>query len=103
MNRTTPLPLTGGMPQPLEKLADCILSAECEWTLVRDAHVQGDQTGPEPSCKLVRNRSSSSLGILIRECPGERWSTLFAVSLSRVQVGLESSFHSAQRSVAQNA
>ena len=107
MNRTTPLPLTGGIPQPLEELADCILSAECELALVRDAQVQGDQIGPEPSCRPVRSRSSSSLGILIREFPEERWFTLFAVSLtcplSRVQAGLESSLHSAQRFVAQNA
>lgn len=30
MNRTVPLPLTGGIPQPLNSLADCIFSAECE-------------------------------------------------------------------------
>lgn len=30
MNRTTPLPLTGGVPQPLTELSQCILSAECE-------------------------------------------------------------------------
>jgi myo-inositol-1(or 4)-monophosphatase len=29
MNRTTPLPLTGGVPQPLTELSDCIISAEC--------------------------------------------------------------------------
>ena len=29
MNRTTPLPLTGGVPQPLTDLSDCIISAEC--------------------------------------------------------------------------
>jgi hypothetical protein len=30
MNRTTPLPLTGGVPQPLTDLSDCIISAECK-------------------------------------------------------------------------
>lgn len=29
MNRTTPLPLTGGVPQPLTELSQCIISAEC--------------------------------------------------------------------------
>lgn len=33
MNRTIPLPLTGGIPQPLNSLADCIFSAECESAL----------------------------------------------------------------------
>jgi myo-inositol-1(or 4)-monophosphatase len=31
MNRTIKLPLTGGIPQPLNSLADCIFSAECEF------------------------------------------------------------------------
>ena len=29
MNRTTPLPLTGGRPQPLARLQDCLIGAEC--------------------------------------------------------------------------
>lgn len=34
MNRTIPLPLTGGVPQPLTELSQCIISAECEWSVV---------------------------------------------------------------------
>lgn len=30
MNRTEPLPLTGGIPQPLTRLQDCLIAAECE-------------------------------------------------------------------------
>lgn len=31
MNRTTPLPLTGGVPQPLTRLKDCLIAAECTY------------------------------------------------------------------------
>lgn len=30
MNRTIPLPLTGGIPQPLTALSQCMIGAECE-------------------------------------------------------------------------
>lgn len=30
MNRTIPLPLTGGIPQPLTSLSQCLVAAECE-------------------------------------------------------------------------
>lgn len=52
MNRTTPLPLTGGIPQPLDKLSDCIFSAECEyrWSSWTDwDSYQGDRIGRQKS------------------------------------------------------
>ena len=32
MNRDIPLPLTGGIPQPLSDLSRCMIGAECEFT-----------------------------------------------------------------------
>lgn len=32
MNRSIPLPLTGGIPQPLSDLSRCMIGAECEFT-----------------------------------------------------------------------
>jgi myo-inositol-1(or 4)-monophosphatase len=31
MNRTVPMPLTGGIPQPLTELSQCLIAAECEY------------------------------------------------------------------------
>ncbi|KAK1924161.1 putative inositol-1-monophosphatase [Papiliotrema laurentii] len=77
MNRTTPLPLTGGIPQPLDKLSDCIFSAE--WGSDRSAKVlkarsesfvklAGDPTkGSEGGkmCHALRTTGSSACSIVM--------------------------------------
>lgn len=45
MNRTIPLPLTGGVPQPLTDLSDCIISAECMSPSTIEADGQGVRIG----------------------------------------------------------
>jgi hypothetical protein len=66
MNRTTPLPLTGGVPQPLTDLSDCIISAECMSRPTIQANVQGVQIGQLTLSSTRATLSSSLLEILVK-------------------------------------
>lgn len=88
MNKKSPLPLTGGVPQPLTELSQCILSAECtssrstSWSqihhLVLIVTVADDETKGAPievprlsSPRVIH--SSSSLVIPKRGSRVVRW------------------------------
>jgi len=73
MNRTTPLPLTGGVPQPLTDLSDCIISAECMSRPTIQADVQGVQIGPLTLSSTRAIPSSSLLEILVKVYQAGEW------------------------------
>lgn len=73
MNRTTPLPLTGGVPQPLTDLSDCIISAECTSRPTIQANVQGVQTGQLTLSSTRVTPSSSLLAILVKVYQAVGW------------------------------
>jgi hypothetical protein len=73
MNRTTPLPLTGGVPQPLTDLSDCIISAECMSHHMVQANEQGAQIGLTRLSSTRVTPSSSLLGILVKAYPAGEW------------------------------
>ena len=73
MNRTTPLPLTGGVPQPLTDLSDCIISAECMSRPTIQANVQGVQIGQLTLSSRRVIPSSSLLEILVKVYQGDEW------------------------------
>ena len=73
MNRATPLPLTGGVPQPLTDLSDCIISAECTSRPLIQANVQGVQIGQSTPSSTKATPSSSLLVILVKVYPAVEW------------------------------
>jgi hypothetical protein len=73
MNRTTPLPLTGGVPQPLTDLSDCIISAECMSRPAKEANGQGVLIGQLTLSSTRVTPSSSLLEILVKVCPEVEW------------------------------
>jgi hypothetical protein len=80
MNRTTPLPLTGGVPQPLTDLSDCIISAECMSRPTIQANVQGVLIGQLTLSSTRVIPSSSLLEILVKVYQEVEWPTPFEVS-----------------------